>query len=352
MPIDTPQDLRDHLELAIRVELTTVPPYLYAMYSIEDRTSEPALLIRSIVAEEMLHAVLASNILLAVGGEPDFASTAYMPTYPSDVPHHIPPLRVDLAPCTLELVHDLFMRIEQPEVHGAPDEPDEFETLGQFYHALEHGMSRLDETHDLFATPNVDRQLADPSFYAPIAFDAEDSGGLLAVSDVESAIEAIEIIVHQGEGLSDERWADPSHQELTHYYKLLRIYDGESPLGSVIPLRKNPTTAGYPNEVQPVSNLFNAAYRYLYLVMAGLFGPEGDQRRLVGDLYGLMTEVLSEVGHHLTTMDLGDGTFAGPTFEVWNFGEDPIGELTEMSRAAADEHAELGPVADWFAFRG
>ncbi len=243
MPIETPQDLRDHLALAIRVELTTVPPYLYAMYSIEDQASKPALLIRSIVAEEMLHAALASNVLLAIGGEPDFASSAYMPAYPSDLPHHAPPLRVNLAACTPELLRDLFMRIEQPEVHGAPDEPDEFETLGQFYHALEHGLKRIDDTHDLFAEPQLDRQLADPSFYAPVAFDAEDSGGLGAIANIEAANEAIHVIIHQGEGLSDDRWADPDHQELTHYYKLLSIYEGESPLGPVTPLRKNPTTA-------------------------------------------------------------------------------------------------------------
>lgn len=40
MPIETTQDLHDHLELAISIELATVPPYLYAMYSIDDLDSE------------------------------------------------------------------------------------------------------------------------------------------------------------------------------------------------------------------------------------------------------------------------------------------------------------------------
>ena len=47
-------ELREHLQMAIGVELSTVPPYLYAMYSIVDQTSDAALLIRSVVAEEML----------------------------------------------------------------------------------------------------------------------------------------------------------------------------------------------------------------------------------------------------------------------------------------------------------
>jgi hypothetical protein len=96
VPISTRQDLHAHLDLAIRVELTTVPPYLYAMYSIVDQRSSPARLLRSIVVEEMLHAVLASNVLLGVGGSPRFRSPAYVPRYPGWVPHHRPPLEVRL----------------------------------------------------------------------------------------------------------------------------------------------------------------------------------------------------------------------------------------------------------------
>ena len=35
MPIRTVTDLHEHLQLALRVELATIPPYLYAMYSID-----------------------------------------------------------------------------------------------------------------------------------------------------------------------------------------------------------------------------------------------------------------------------------------------------------------------------
>ncbi|MDX1468373.1 MAG: ferritin-like protein [Acidimicrobiia bacterium] len=352
MPIDSIQDLREHIELAIKVELTTIPPYLYAMYSIEDQSSESALLIRSIVAEEMLHAALAANLLLAVGGRPDFTATSYIPRYPSDVPHHRPPLRVDLAPCSLDLVKDLFMRIEQPEIHGAPDQPDEFETLGQFYHALENGFRKLNKSGELFANTQEDCQLSDPSFYAPVAFDAEDSGGLMLVNDVETAIEAIEIIVHQGEGLSDERWADPAHQELTHFYKLLRIYEGDSPLGAIIPMPTNPTTSSYPEAVRPVSDLFNAAYRYVYWVLDALYGPDRDKASLVGDLYALMANIMSRVAHYLTTLPIGDGQYAGPTFEAYEFtGPDPLAELAELATRAAASHPDLSPVADWLGAR-
>ena len=351
MPIETPEDLREHIELAIRVELATIPPYLYAMYSIEDQTSEAALLIRSIVVEEMLHAVLASNLLLSVGGSPDFAGAQYIPSYPMDLPHHRPPLTLHLAPCSPDLVHDLFMRIEQPETHGAPAEPDEFETLGQFYHALEIGLEEVSSRFDIFSNPQSDLQVSDTGFYRPVALDAEDSGGLVLIDDLVSAVEAIEIIVHQGEGMSDERWADPAHQELTHYYKLAQIDDGTSPLGSVRSLGTNPQTASYPQELQVVSHLFNAVYRSLYLVMDRMFTDSANQGRAVGVLYLLMADVLSNIGHFLVEQQIDNGENAAPTFELFEFKTDtPLVEMTALAKQAAESYPELSSVHE--ALRG
>jgi hypothetical protein len=351
MPIETPEDLRDHIELAIQVELSTIPPYMFAMYSIEDQNSEAALLIRSIVVEEMLHAVLATNLLLAVGGAPDFASTAYMPRYPMELPHHRPPLTIDLAPCSLELVRELFMRIEQPETHGAPAEPDEFETLGQFYHALEIGVAELSDRFDLFSNPQGGAQLSNHTFYQPVALDAEDSGGLVLITDLDSAIEAIEIIVHQGEGMSDEKWADPDHRELTHYHKLVQISDGTSPLGAVRNVRSNPRTQDYPEAIQTVSHLFNSIYRGLYLAMNRMFTDEANQGKAVGVLYLLMADVLSNLGHFLVQQPLGNGEYAAPTFEIFEFGTDSrLAEVTALSKKAAEVFPELASVHE--ALRG
>lgn len=347
MPINTPQDLRSHLELAIQVELSTIPPYLFAMYSIEDQRSEAALLIRSIVTEEMLHAVLAANLLTAMGGEPRFDTTALLPTYPGLLPHHQPLLELNLEPCSTEMIREVLMRIEQPEVHGAPPEPDAYETLGQFYHALEVGIVELSKRHDLFADPQPERQLSDPAFYAPVEFDAADSGGLILVDGVDSALATIEVIVHQGEGLSTERWTDPSHQELTHYHKLAQIVDGESPLGPVRPVPTNPRTADYPEELRPVSDLFNGCYRYTYLTLAELFSPREDKSDLVDRLYRLMSRALSELALFLVRQPIGKAEVAAPTFEIVALtAEDPLRELNELAAQVAGLHPELGGVAE------
>ncbi len=342
MTIPSVEDLRRHLELAIQVELSTVPPYLYAMYSIEDQGSEAALLIRSVVVEEMLHAALMSNLLLAVGGDPDFRSPALMPVYPGLLPHHRPDLMLHLEPCSQRQIRDTFLVIEQPELRGAPPEDDDFETLGQFYHAVELSIGELARSQDLFARPQAERQLADPSFYQPVAFDAEDSGGLLLIDDFESARDAIEIVIHQGEGVSDERYADPSHQELTHYYKFLQIADGTSPLGTVRPAPTDPRTADYPEGLRQVSDLFNALYRYTYYTMDELFSPRPEKGEPVGHLYLLMSKLLSRVARYLMEQPVGDGMVAGPTFEIYEFGTDsPRDHLLDLADRVAADHTDL-----------
>lgn len=340
MPIDTVQDLREHVELAIQVELSTIPPYLYALHSIEDQKSEAALLIRSIVVEEMLHAALATNVLLAIGGEPRYRTTDWIPTYPELLPHHTPPLMIGLEPASTAVIRDVFMRIEQPEVHGAPPEPDVFETLGQFYHAIEEALSELDDHNGLFDDPQLSRQLGDPGYYSPVAFDAEDSGGLVAVSDLGSAFEAIEIIVHQGEGLSTERWADPLHQELTHYYKLLDIAEGTSPLGPVRPVPSNPRVVDYPGSVRDVADCFNAVYRFTFIVMHRIFQGGEQQEALVGTLYRCMSDVLAPLAEHLVGQPIPTGV-AAPTFEIWEFGADPDVELAALAAGLRGQHPEL-----------
>lgn len=345
MAVRTLEELKAHLALAIQVELSTVPPYLYAMYSIADQQSDAALLIRSVVAEEMLHAALAANLLLAVGGEPDFTSPTVVPSYPSELPHHRPPLRMSLQPCTEQQIKDLFLVIEQPETHHVIPEDDIYESLGQFYHAIERGLALVATHTDLFADPQVERQMAEHSFYAPVMFDSDDSGGLGVIDTVEAANEAIHVIIHQGEGVSDEKWADPGHQELTHYYKFLRLAEGKTPIGAVLPVPQDPRAADYPDDVRAVADLFNAAYRYIYFVMDEIFDNCPDREGLVGRLYRLMSDVLSPLAHHLVATPVGAGV-AAPTFELYEFGDaDPVTELNRMAAAVAAEHEELDGVA-------
>jgi len=77
-PLHTIQDARDQLQTAIGVEFGTLPPYLYALYSIRPGTNPQATaLIKSVVLQEMIHMCLASNILNALNGAPALHPQTY-----------------------------------------------------------------------------------------------------------------------------------------------------------------------------------------------------------------------------------------------------------------------------------
>jgi Ferritin-like len=342
MPIDTVEGLREHLLLAVEVEMSTVPLYLYGLYSIVDQDSACARLLRSVVTEEMLHVALVSNLLLAVGAEPRFDQPGILPIYPSPLKHHRPPLILNLAPVSIDLIRDTYMTIEQPEAHGASPEPDSYRTLGQFYHAIEVAFHRLSADGDLFENTQRSRQMADPTFYGPVSYDSAESGGLIGVDDLASACAAIEIMIHQGEGVSLDRWADPSHHELTHYHKYRLLVEGAIPLGPIHPCATNPRRDELPESLHDPVDLFNALYRHLLLTMHELFGDTADKGALVGRLYHTMTNLLRPLGRFLAAQPLEDGMTAGPTFELYEFSSSArVAELTELAMRAAATHPQL-----------
>lgn len=347
MSIDTKESLQEHLQWAVQIELSTIPTYLYAMYSIEDRNSDPYRLIRSVVVEEMLHAALAANIAVAVGGQPRFYDEAVIPSYPMNLPHHEPPLRMNLERCTPDFVERVCLPIEHPEAADSVPQDDDYETIGQFYLAVERAIERLDEGGALFEDPRVERQMMRPGYYAPVEYDDEESGGLHPVDDVDSACRAIETVVHQGEGLRDEHWADPAHHEMTHYYKFKKIADGTYPLGEVRPVLENPTTNDFSPELQPVSELFNAAYNYMFVLMDEVYATTDREVKdgLVNDLYTVMSGVLSPLARYLTSRPATDGgeERAGPAFEFYRFEDasSAVAQLRDLTTTVAESHGEL-----------
>jgi hypothetical protein len=346
MPIDTVDDLRDHLQLAIQVEVATIPPYLYALYSIKDPATTSAKYLRSVATEEMLHATLMANILLAVGGEPRFYGPEVLPTHPSPWPNKIPELILNLEACTHDVVETTFLGIEAPGRPEAPTQPDRYESQGQFYHALEQAILRLAAEIDLFTDPQTDRQLHDASGYMSVKYDDEKSGGLIVIDSVETAFAATEIAIHQGEGVQEARFADPDHRELTHYAKFLNLTDGTVDIGSVVPLVKNPSIGAMPHDVAAVAEFSNASYSYLFVILDRLLArDQPDRHHLVQILYGVMVGLLGPVSRYLTTKEAGNGEFWGPPFEYYHFPDPDYAEdeLKRLGNLLADDHPAIAP---------
>src|SRR5690348_3555591 len=92
--------LRESLQSAIRLEFSTIPPYLCAKWSIKDQTDPVAAMIDGIVIQEMLHMGLAGNMVKAIGGTPVMSGSDFVVSYPTDgLPGNVHPhLKVDLLP--------------------------------------------------------------------------------------------------------------------------------------------------------------------------------------------------------------------------------------------------------------
>ena len=349
MPIDTRAELHEHIREAIGIELTVFPPYLYAMYSLEDRASEHAKVLMSVAAEEMLHAMLWANLLLATGGDITFCSPTTMPSFPAVISHRVPALTVNLEPYSQALVENVFLPIEAPGNPDEPNDPDQWQSQGQLYGAIWDAVVRLNATEDLFDNPQLNRQFADPHGYLVPKFDAGDSGGLVLITGLDSAHEALETIVHQGEGLSHDRYADPTHAELTHYAKFVELPHEEILRSGVLPAVANPTVATLPLSIRPVAEFSDALTTYLYLVMDRLLGPKTeDHHHQVGLAYGAMVALLAPVARYLMTCGIGDGTVAGPPFGYYAFDSDssPESQLRRMAAEVVVDHPSLQVVVD------
>ena len=134
------EHLRSHLQTAIEVEHSTIPPYLCALYSIKDGSNlEAARIIKSVVVEEMLHMILAANVLNAISGSPRLNNSRFIPKFPTFLPHSDDAFRVNLEKFSIRAI-ETFRRIERPAKPSAPPEAYRYRTLSQFYAAIELGL--------------------------------------------------------------------------------------------------------------------------------------------------------------------------------------------------------------------
>src|SRR5277367_3976485 len=193
--VNSLDDLRQHLQGAVELEHATLLPYMYALYSIIPGTNDDAVgILTSVFVEEMLHMALAANLLNAVGGRPRIAEPGFVPSYPTSLPFSNESFQVPLARFSRESVAT-FMRIERPEEIDSPGESDHFETIGQFYRAIENALKRLchsmGEATVFCGDPG--RQITAETL------GRIGRGHVVAVTDLATALAAVDEIEEQGE---------------------------------------------------------------------------------------------------------------------------------------------------------
>ena len=365
-PITTLEQLHVHLHQAAQVEMSTIPLYLYAAYSIQtagENQWEPGIsavrTIRSVAIEEMLHLCLVRNLLLGTGGpEISFYCKDFIPTYPSPMLHHEPELTLHLEVCTPELMERVFMPLEMPRKNAAPPQPDKYNTLGQFYAAIEKGLWYLDEheREELWKNPRTDFQ------YTRGYWNQDGGGELKAVSDLESALEAIGEIVEQGEGGGPDDPMVPKHplkpefgeEELSHYAKFQRIAEGIDQIHTPWPVREDPTIHDFDQPVRELAVFFNAAYCYVLCMIDALYSLPSDSVKAGAQSprYGMERTFIAAMGGLLYPIaDLlvrqpsepGSDKNASPTFEFYEFGSaDKKQQLIEKCDALLSRFPSLG----------
>jgi CDGSH-type Zn-finger protein len=334
MAIRTLEELRQHLQWSIELEHATLPPYLCALYSIKDGSNqEAAEVVHSVFMEEMLHLTLAANILNAVGGSPQIDTPTFLASYPTYLPHSNRAFEVPLSKFSKDAL-EVFLQIERPAEHEGLPEDDNFETIGQFYEAIEEGLERLSRElgEDAVFCGDPSRQVTDELYYG-------GSGRIIEVRDLASALAALEEIVEQGEGLQHQEVWDgdrdmfhPEREEVAHYFRFNELYVGQrhkpgdtpqsGPTGeplevdwdAVHNMRPNPRAGDYPegSDVRARMDEFNRSYSGVLHLLHECFN--GSPRLLAvatGEMYALKQQATL-----LMRLPSGDGvTTAGPSFE-------------------------------------
>ncbi|OCX50688.1 hypothetical protein BEL04_22175 [Mucilaginibacter sp. PPCGB 2223] len=225
--IRTLAELKSALQNAIELEHSTIPTYLCALYSIQDGTNQKAVeTIRSIVVEEMLHMILACNILNAIGGEPAINKPGFVPTYPGHLPDSDNSFVINLAKFSRESV-DVFLKIEKPATTSEPPKAKGYQTIGQFYQAVRIGLEYVNDNTPggIFTKDKKQRakQITAEHYYG-------SGGQIIPVYTIDDAREAIAEIVGQGEGI-DDTIEDSDQQmfgqgiEYAHYFRFNELHE-------------------------------------------------------------------------------------------------------------------------------
>jgi hypothetical protein len=310
------------LQDALMVELSTIPPYATACYSIKeqgqyDRSSpeivnaEPIEVIRQVMVEEMLHMVLVANVMNAIGCMPVMNDPDKVPKYPRRLLKDCGP-EIRLRRFDREQVR-AFCDVERG--HEDPKKPptEDYKTIGGMYRFIEHLLVEAVKKYgtDKIFTGKAEYQITPADYYGA-------GGEVIPVKDLESARRALTEIREEGEGAHHGGTAgdkDPipgppgeNLQDIAHYFKFnemlhSRYYRPDDlvdapPSGddmvvdwnAVCPMRDDPKSEDYAGlpDIRALSDSFNATYSALLDGLNAAFNGKKDHLRgLVPVMYQL-----------------------------------------------------------------
>lgn len=400
----------------------------------------------SVAVEEMLHMSLSANIYFALFGESPKLYGKAPQSYPTALPNHKytgplgPDGKGDVSIPLGKLSYDQlwhFLQIETPGKGPLLPKDSDWESIGQFYsyircmlrspkltdsdfrvgsvnyqiQSYNYSANNIDtasprsrfnewknpgQAHSAaqvarFANDNIYVSESEPGSANPQGCphhnDAEPQ--LMTIGCRDDALQAIDTICEQGEGLGHSRWDVSSHYEISHYYKFLKLqaqfeeyqshhHDEELPVKPIPPLPvkptinkkvleqivfnfpDNPKTEDYPEELQPISQFCNGLFQYMLIMTETIFQVYADpnlddelqeQKHYFNiSLHRSMIWVLDKYIQTMRKIDLPEtaGQKMAPTFEFVCLGDakEAFKKLTGLGQAAINAGKNTGVSSD------
>lgn len=364
--IGSREQLLHLLAEASEIEHSLMCSYFYAAFSLK-RAGDDSLAeaegkaaerwrkaIMKVAIEEMGHLLMVANLTVSVGGRPHFARPNF-PVAPGYFPSGVV---VRLSGFSTETL-DHFIFLERPRGvegddaadYGRPDyvrdqarpgimpSAQDYETIGHLYEAIRQNLAALS------------KRLGEQSLFVG-ARDAQIGKGMVDLESVATigslaeALEAIDLIVEQGEG-------SPADREESHYRsfravrdELLALSKANPDFTPAWPVADNPVLRRPPEpddkvfiahpEAASLLDFSCATYGLLPTILGQSFARTGphatsDQRVLLSASFTLM-HVLGNAANSLAQLparESGDRIHAGLSFTMLRGVEPLLGGVAE-----------------------
>jgi hypothetical protein len=308
-----------NLQLGLAIELSVLPPYLYALWSIKgasEGASQAAIQaadsIRAVAFEEMLHAALVANILGAIGAMPEVHG--HLMTYPGELPGHVTEgpyhYTVGLGPLSADAIKTFKLIERPPWIPVEQLAPTGWITIHDFYESVRKQLKARPE-----ASFRGGHQVP--------AGDNPGPGRMIEVDSLETALIAIAIVLDQGEGHKPKAPNDPpdlidDDHEMAHYeqFAMIGSYFDSNLIEAerdLYPVAADPDPSTYSDAQRAADNAFNAAYTDL---LDSLQRVWTDARP---SIFGEPTDHMRRLEHLAAELRAlgpvpGGSSVAGPTF--------------------------------------
>ncbi|PVF96133.1 hypothetical protein CPB86DRAFT_522877 [Serendipita vermifera] len=317
--------LKSHLYAGMHIELSTIPIYLCAMYSIkQDNSTKGGTTARvkmlDVAQQEMLHLALVGNMYHAAGGDKKLYSTDFVFSYPYPLLYQN--IQLELAAATKKNL-ETFVKIESPymQMPGDPapgpnpiqPNPDgslsKYKSIGEFYEELERGIKLLWEGDGKDIRPDKElfkrgkgKQFDKTEFFPKCG----------VVDDLDSALAALELIVDEGEG--------GAGVDESHYQVFVDLHEQRKDWEH-FDLIDKPSTSAYSDYpmLQHLSLAFNAAYCYLLLIIDTCWDENAQayiRIQHIRNIHAVMIEAITPLAALIMKQKVGD-KHAAPCFEYY-----------------------------------